>query len=434
MLLGNPFTHDFRPLKQGRSLVAAGADVRVVATAAPGLPERDSVDGVRVVRASHDPLPARLIRGLVARRRGAGADEPVVLAPRAAPAGGLAARVHAAELAARRVLTAITYLHWYRHAIRAALHEPVDVVVAHDFETLPPAWAIARRAGAGLLYDAHELVTDQPQIVPRTRLGVRRVLAVERRLARRAAAVTTVGDALADELARRHGIRRPVVVRNAPYARASVPPRDRGWLVELGVPEDARVAIYTGGLVPERGIEDLVAAAARVDGLHVVLMGPGQPADLAELTAAAQRAGLDGRFHLAPAVRSDDVPAHAAAADVGVIPFRPLYLNHWLSLPNKLFEYLAAGLPIVTVAFPELERIVTAYGAGRTCPPEDPAALAAAIRAVLDDPAELERLRAGAARAAAELTWEREEPAYLAAVAAALARSAGWRRRTAAIS
>jgi hypothetical protein len=99
MLLGNAFTHDFRPLKQGRSLVAAGADVRVVATAAPGLPERDIVDGVRVVRASHDPLPSRLIRAAVAHRRGAGTGEPVVLAPRAAPAGGLAARVHAAELA-----------------------------------------------------------------------------------------------------------------------------------------------------------------------------------------------------------------------------------------------------------------------------------------------------------------------------------------------
>jgi glycosyltransferase involved in cell wall biosynthesis len=164
----------------------------------------------------------------------------------------------------------------------------------------------------------------------------------------------------------------------------------------------------------------MIAATAHLEDVVFVLMGPARPEYLAQLRAVAERAGVSGRVHFVPAVPSADVPAYAAAADVGVIPFPRTSMNHWLSLPNKLFEYLAAGLPVVSVAFPELERIVTGYDVGRVCAPEDLEALAAAVRAVLDDPAELERLRANAARAAKELTWENEEPAYLAAVARAL--------------
>jgi glycosyltransferase involved in cell wall biosynthesis len=430
MLLYNPYTHDSRVFKEGQSLLASGASVRIVAKAGGRTPAREIVDGCEVVRLPYDPPPARIVRAGVAaarrvrRRRVVAADgEPLPLPPRPAPPGAVAARVHAMELAARRVLVCVTYFHWYRRAVREALREPVDLMVAHDLETLPAAWLAARRLRARLLYDAHELATEQRQIVERTRLGTWRAHKVEALLARRADGVVTINESLADELVARCRVPRPTVVRNVPYAQEPVTP-DRRWLTALGVPGQASVVIYVGGLVEHRGLEDLIVAMRSVADAWLVYMGPAEAHYVNRLTELARRAEIAERFRIALPVPSPEVAAHAAAADVGVIPFRRSSLNHWLSLPNKLFEYLAGGLPIVTVAFPELEQIVRGYDVGRVCPPEDVEQLAEAIRSVLDSPTEAARLRRNVARAAAELTWEREEPRYLAAMARAAGRSA----------
>ena len=83
-------------------------------------------------------------------------------------------------------------------------------------------------------------------------------------------------------------------------------------------------------------------------------------------------------------------------------------LSYYLALPNKLFEYVAAGLPVVASDFPELRGVVRGRGIGAVCPPDDPDAIAGALAWVLEDDERHERLRAAARAAAAELTWERE--------------------------
>lgn len=427
MLLFNPFTFDSRVLKEARTLVGAGADVRVLAQTGRGLPDRESIDGIRVVRLPHDPLPARIIRGLVAKAGHAGNGaidaEAVTLPPRPRPPhGGVAALAYAAETAVRRIIVSASYFRWYRSAVRVAAEEPVDLLVAHDFEALPAAWLAARRLNAAVLYDSHELAADQVQLVPRTAMGQWRMRWTERALARRAAAVVTVNDSIASELVTRYGIARPYVVRNVPYATEPAA-ADSRWLDQLAVPEQHRVAIYIGGLVPGRGIEDVIEAMRYLDEVTLVLMGPGSDHDIDRFRVLARNAGVSDRIRFAPPVPSRDVPRYAAAADLGIVPARRNSLNDWYSLPNKIFEYLGAGLPVVTVAFPELRRIIEHYDAGATCAPERPAELASAIERLLADPHELSRLGHNAAAAGAALTWEREQDVYLTAIRAALATS-----------
>ena len=118
---------------------------------------------------------------------------------------------------------------------------------------------------------------------------------------------------------------------------------------------------------------------------------------------ARRRASL-----LAPAVPTDDVVRWAAGADVGLALIQNVSLSYFLSLPNKLFEYVAAGLPVVASDFPELRGVVEGRGLGVVCPPDDRDAIARAIAWTLDDPERHARLRAAARAAAAELTWDRE--------------------------
>ena len=107
-----------------------------------------------------------------------------------------------------------------------------------------------------------------------------------------------------------------------------------------------------------------------------------------------------------------------AGADLGVIPYRNAGLNNFYTSPNKLFEYCAAGVPVVASAFPELKKVVEGLQVGRTFDPDDPDAIAAAVNALLEDPAELARVRLNASRAAGEFTWESEVRALVDAYAA----------------
>jgi glycosyltransferase involved in cell wall biosynthesis len=261
-----------------------------------------------------------------------------------------------------------------------------------------------------VLYDSHELFSERIAVAPAARPLWR---TLERYLAPRADAVITVGDGVAEELHRRYGIPRPAVVRNLPAGRP--PGEDASPLrAALGLDAAARVALYLGGIQPGRGLELLVDAAGRLaPGRVVVLMGPGHPDYAAGLRDRAIRGGVADRVVLAPAVPTGEVVRWAAGADVGLALIQNVSLSYYLSLPNKLFEYIAAGLPVVASDFPDLRHVVEGHGLGTVCREDDPADIARGVDWVLGDPDRTARLRAAARAAAAGLTWEGESRALV---------------------
>ena len=117
--------------------------------------------------------------------------------------------------------------------------------------------------------------------------------------------------------------------------------------------------------------------------------------------------GVADRVFIRPPVRPHEVVGVAGQADVGLILNHHVGLNNYLSLPNKIFESVAAGLPVVTSDFPDMAELVRTYEVGETCDPEDPEDIARAIRAVVMEPERHRRLRENARKAAPELSWER---------------------------
>jgi glycosyltransferase involved in cell wall biosynthesis len=144
------------------------------------------------------------------------------------------------------------------------------------------------------------------------------------------------------------------------------------------------------------------------------MVGPAAPGYFDQLAALVARRRLDGRVHLLGPVDPDRVIATARSADVGVSFIQNVGLNNYYSLPNKLFEYVHAGLPVVASAFPELERVVVGRDIGVTCDPADPHAIARALGELLGDDERRARMRANALAAAGELSWEAEGPRYVA--------------------
>lgn len=421
MFVTNGVTHDARVLREAEALAEAGKPVEIVGTRDPGTLAGERRGEVAIVRLDRDPLPARLVRRAIAARTNprsspaaphdlSDAAQGSVVTPAMLSAGWRPKR-QAVRLALSIHLT-LAWLSYARAALRVARRAAADVLVAHDLDTLPVAALAARRSGARLVYDSHELFLEHETEPPRSKLTRAVQRAVERRLVRRADRVITVNGSIAEELARRYGIPRPRVVRNVPaWTTDGEDPVDLHE--RLGLPPGMRIAIYLGGLAAGRGLEQLASSAAELPGVAIVFLGPAPPQFWETLHRIAAASGAGDRVKLLPPVPAADVTRWAAGADVGVVPYRNTCMNNYLSLPNKLFEYLAAGLPVVTSGFPELRRVVTEHGIGTTFDPEDPIDIARAVRDVVSDRRRLDELRAAAARAAAELSWEREKGVFL---------------------
>jgi glycosyltransferase involved in cell wall biosynthesis len=165
-----------------------------------------------------------------------------------------------------------------------------------------------------------------------------------------------------------------------------------------------------------RGLENLVRAAPMLaDEAAVVFMGFGEYQATLERLAAA---GPGGRVYFLPAVDHADLLPYCASADVGVIPYQAVDLNNYFSSPNKLFDFIQAGVPIVASDLPFLRKVITETDGGIVARLDSPAAYAAAINAVLTRPDGGAALRANLRRAAPAYTWESQSRKLIAAYAA----------------
>ncbi|HEX3002624.1 MAG TPA: glycosyltransferase family 4 protein [Angustibacter sp.] len=290
-----------------------------------------------------------------------------------------------------------------------------DVLHAHHPLVLPAALRAARRLRAQgracqVVYDARENFAG----IPEAEQGSPRRHAVlvrqEARTIRDVDAVITVSDPIADELRSRYQLpQRPSVVLNVPVraAGAAAGPTVRE---AAGVGTDVPLLVYSGGISRARGLDVLVRSLADLPGVHLVLVPVPHPHPMTpELNALAAELGVADRLHVVPPTDQDHLIRYLSGADVAVHPMPGGSPNHDQALPNKLFEYLHARLPLVVSDARLMAEFVRTNDLGAVFTSGDPATLAAAVRQVLDhrpDDAHLDDL-------AAAFSWQGQERALL---------------------
>ncbi len=455
VLVGNPAAPYSRGLRIARSLVEAGYRVEVAAVAAEGLPDRE-LDGVVEIRRYR---PSGALRRLAATQRGVGpATRPAAPAPPSAgtsapassastpasePGGraiassatppgrrarGIAARARTVGSRVRRRAASVVRWALWPHTVRGWWHalarelEPADLY--HACGSLTVAAALAGRArdrAAGrrsiVVYDAIDDVFESNNVLEMPGV-VRRVHAArEARWARAADGRTTVNDALAERLAARWRLAEPpLVVPNYPDVPAFAPGVD---LVRAatGLPASTRVVVFQGRLGPRLGIDEAADAVLAIPDTALVLIGFGRWTERCRARDADPR--FTGRHFTLPAVHPDEIVAWTASADVAVVPLPPVSLNQRLSTPNKFWEALAAGTPVVVGPGLDLMgELVRRHDLGRVAASLAPADLAGAIRSLLDeDPgARTARRQRIAALARDRFSWSAAAASYRALV------------------
>jgi glycosyltransferase involved in cell wall biosynthesis len=291
---------------------------------------------------------------------------------------------------------------WERRVWDLCKEWSILVVSVHSSNVLSLGAALARSGAARLVYEPHELESHSANTPLWQRWMARWT---EARLVRHCDRVVVVSDSIADWYRRAFRIPRPTVVRNVPDMPVSGAPSPTPslWRTRFGIADDHMVFIYQGALSPGRRIEQFlrVFAAAQPD-RHVVFMGYGELESQVRL--AAERFP---NIHFAPAVAPKDVLRHTAGADVGLVGVENVCLSYFFSLPNKLFEYIAAGVPALVNDWPEMKRVVLDQGCGWVVPGDDDAAWLCAVDTM--DWAAVRRAAECSQRAADRFSWTREQ-------------------------
>jgi glycosyltransferase involved in cell wall biosynthesis len=396
MVVNNGIAHDARVLKSALTLARSGARVVVAGLASSGAHETATLSTATGGSAVFERRPAVPRRGPTpayawwALRRRAG---------RLAPAQDW-----------RHALPVTAY---YRKAVLPLLERvDADVIHVHDVHLLGAVSEFAgrRTSGPKVVYDAHEFVSGLAVSGARTQRAVDGWAALEAATIHRADRVITVADGLADRLQDRYALdRRPTVVHNAPIAWASEIRASRSLRAECGVGPDVPLAVYSGALSAARGVGTAVDALGLLPDVHLAVVAVPHPHPMAaELRRRAEAVGAGDRLHLPPPVPSHEVPAYLSEADVAVSPIVGDSVSYDLALPNKLFEYLHAGLPLVVSDCRSMQEFVSDHGLGASFTAGDAAGLAEALRRVLDDPPrpDTQALRA-------EFSWQGQESRLL---------------------
>lgn len=289
---------------------------------------------------------------------------------------------------------------------RTALRQKADIYHSHDLDTLLAGYIAARAAHAKLVYDLHELYVEQFGAGVKTSVWRGFYSALERVLVRKADLKLTVSEGLGKWVCDRYGVREVITIMNVPECQpAPVVGRCAGR---------EPVILYQGLYFRDRGLEQLIECAQYLERGRIVLRGYGYLEE--QLRNLVKSLKLEAKVEFALPVAVNDLVKAAAEADIGVAPFLPVCANTTFCLPNKLFEYMMAGLAIAASDLPEMRKVVKGHGLGVVFDPSEPRLIAEALNELMADDLQLQAMRQRAREAAVSIyNWAIEQGTFLAA-------------------
>lgn len=282
-----------------------------------------------------------------------------------------------------------------------------DVVHCNDLDTLLVGVLAKKRYGCRLIYDAHEFY---PRSDPAGRwLDITFFSVIERFLIRKADGVVTVNPPLGLAIGAAYGLAQVHAAANAePWT--GVPARRSGGDMDQFARGRVKF-LFQGRFTPGRGIDELIEAWARLDDARAALFlrGPDNMWRQGAISRAAELGLLDRSVYFLDAVTEDQLVAAATEADVGIIPYRPLIINDRLCCPNKLSQYLHAGLMVVSNDLPYVKSVLSEADAGLSYNSGRLDTLVEIVHRIVDDPELLRRSRENGLRFARDrFNWQIE--------------------------
>ncbi len=313
----NNFVYDSRVLRESISLKKAGYDIQIVAVLTENLPERERIHDISVHRIH---LKTR-------------------------------------KLPKYKIFQLLKYIEFtYKFSKE---YRKTNILHCNDLETLPIGvfLKIFINRRLKIVYDAHEFETERK---PNQKKIVKKFLTLfEKILIKYADKVITVSESIANEYTRRYRIEKPALVLNCPVQ--SVHKSKNIFREIFHLPERTKIFLYQGGLMKRRGIEKIIETFKVINDMNkvVVFMGYGPLAKEIRYDSAYLR-----NIFLHPPVSPELLLEYTASADYGLMFINNDTLSYYYCLPNKFFEYIMAGLPVIASDLYEIRKIIEKYHIG----------------------------------------------------------------------
>ena len=340
MVVLNTFVHDARVLREAKFLVKEGYNLTVIALHAEGLNKVETKNGINIIRIF----------------------------------------LHTKKWSRHPAIQFIKYIEFLTKCLLNIIRIQPNILHCHDLNALPVG-GFLKLISLGrikLIYDSHELWSNPSQSSWFISIGGY----FEKYLIKLVNRVVMTSDGHAEFLQKNFSCKRPLVVRNLPEKPLKITPKS--GFEGLTISEYLHIMVYVGVISPGRRLTYLLHAMVKLDpDVILVIFGIGNFEK--EITKLITKLKLDKRVQILPPVRPEEVIDVISSADIGIAPFENTSLNYYYVMPNKVFEYLLAGLPIAVSNFPVMSKLVLEHEVGEVFDPSDPEDIAFAINKILNN-------------------------------------------------
>jgi glycosyltransferase involved in cell wall biosynthesis len=295
------------------------------------------------------------------------------------------------------------------------LFNKADLLYANDLDTLLPNFLLSKMKRIPLIYDSHEYFTGVPEL-EHNRFAKSVWLRIERFVFPKLKHVITVNNSIAEIYFRLYN-RKPEVVRNVPLTNKHKNVNVEEVKSKYGLEHFENIFILQGsGINIHRGAEEAVEAMQTVDA-SLLIIGGGDV--FSELPGLTERFHVKHKVIIHPKVSQDELKKITSVCFAGLSLDKDNNINYRLSLPNKLFDYIHAGIPVIVSRLAEVEAIVEDYDVGIVLSSNNTKAIASAMVGLLEDETLYKKLKLNCVEAAEELCWEKEKEKLINVISSA---------------
>ena len=295
------------------------------------------------------------------------------------------------------------YLEFQIRLLFFLINNPATLLFSNDLDTLFPNFILHKIKRTKLIYDSHELFCEVPELINNHfKRNIWKTL--ERFILPKIRVIITVNQSIADIYAREYR-KKIQVVRNIPTDQFVI---QKTTKEALGLPLDKKIIILQGaGINMDRGAEEMVEAMQWIDNAILLIVGSGDVIET--LKTMTLKLSIEDKVRITGKVPYERLAQYTSLADLGLSLDKDTNLNYRYSLPNKLFDYIRAEVPVVVSNLVEVAKIVTHYDIGFVLQNHEPKQIALTMNQILNDELSYKRWKDNIKTARHDLSWEKEE-------------------------
>jgi len=278
-----------------------------------------------------------------------------------------------------------------------------DFIFAEDIYTLPFAVLFGKLKGSKIIYDSREVYGHLAGLSKRKNLQ-NLLRWIEKTFIHSVYKTMTTGPLDSLHIEKEYGLAKTLVMRNLPlYCKIETP---FDFRKHYNLNETTKILLYQGAILHGRGLKLIFNVLSELDNCAMIIIGGGEYKDFYKKLSVEM--GIDNKVFFFGKIPQDELLSYTAGADIGLSVIENLSLSYYYALPNKMFEYILTGVPVLASNFPQMKEIIDVYKVGLYIDPENPDELKTALQLMINDNKLLKKLSGNCLEAAKELNWENE--------------------------